>query len=131
MAGDLTGYLQQIPIDSPTFDEGLARQTYNRSLNEAAIISVGANGQVSVVRGVNFYDGLIDPSRVAQALSQLKGRTRPQNSARPDRGRLVAQSAGKYCSLARQASEDFREQSGAPTGVERLSSADGTHRGHH
>src|SRR6476661_11148725 len=42
MAGDITGYLQKIPIDDPRFKTGLAFQTYQRSLNEAAILKIGA-----------------------------------------------------------------------------------------
>src|SRR3954449_3598370 len=44
MAGDLVGYLQQFPIDDPRFQTGLAYQVYQRSLNEAAILNVGAKG---------------------------------------------------------------------------------------
>ena len=80
MAGDLPAICSELPINSPLFEEDLARQTYNRQLNEAAIVSISVNGSVQVVRGVNYYDGLIDPSRVAQALSQLKGETRRPKS---------------------------------------------------
>ena len=68
MTGDFFKILGPKPMQSPRFDEFLAYQTYQRSLNEAAIITIGANGQFTVARGVNYYDGLIDPSRVAQAL---------------------------------------------------------------
>src|SRR5205809_278746 len=45
MAGDLVTYLQKIPIDDPQFDTGLAFQTYQRSLNEAAIFRLGPDGE--------------------------------------------------------------------------------------
>ena len=45
----------------------LAYQTYQRSLNEAAIISIEPIRSGHHPRGVNYYEGLIDPSRVAQA----------------------------------------------------------------
>src|SRR6476646_10123389 len=41
MAGDITGYLQKIPIDDPRFKSGLAFQTYQSSLNEAALLKIG------------------------------------------------------------------------------------------
>jgi two-component system nitrogen regulation sensor histidine kinase NtrY len=41
MAGDLTSYLQKVPMDDPQFQTGLAFQTYQRALNEAAILKVG------------------------------------------------------------------------------------------
>src|SRR3954471_22641207 len=46
MAGDLSSYLQQIPIDDPRFQTGLAYQTYRRSLNEAALVSLSKDGHV-------------------------------------------------------------------------------------
>ena len=74
MAGDLSGYLQELPIDSPLFEEvsgpaDLSAQPqrsgdHHRSASTARSASV---------RGVNYYDGLIDPSRVAQALSPAQG----------------------------------------------------------
>src|SRR6186997_2480469 len=41
MAGDLGGALQDNPVGSPRLEEYLQLHTYNRSLNEAAILSVG------------------------------------------------------------------------------------------
>src|SRR6478752_4032358 len=120
MAGDLGGALQENAVGSPRLEEYLQLQTYNRSLNEAAILSVGPNGQMTILRGVNYYDGLIDPSQVAQALSQLKGQT--QAAEVLTRGRIAVLSPidyrpGTYLFVSRQVSDDFRDQIERANGV--------------
>jgi two-component system nitrogen regulation sensor histidine kinase NtrY len=120
MAGDLSRFLGSSSIESPQFDEYLAYQTYQRSLNEAAIIHLGADGQVTVSRGVNYYEGLIDPSRVAQALSQLRGQTNAAEVLTAGRIAVLTplpNSDRTYLFVARQASEDFREQIARANGV--------------
>ncbi|HXG99828.1 MAG TPA: ATP-binding protein [Sphingomicrobium sp.] len=72
MAGDLTGYLQQMAIDSPRFAEGLGYQTYSRSLNEAAVINVTPTGEVQTLAVVNPYENMIEPAEIAAALARLK-----------------------------------------------------------
>jgi two-component system nitrogen regulation sensor histidine kinase NtrY len=120
MAGDLTGALGQAPMASREFEDYLARQTYQRSLNESAIISVGANGQITVLRGIFYYEGLIDPTQVAQALSRLKGDT---NAAEVlTQGRIAVLTPlnpkdGVYLFVARKASDDFRDQINRANGV--------------
>ena len=120
MAGDLAGALTQYPMSSREFEDYLARQTYQRSLNESAIISVSANGQVTVLRGIFYYEGLIDPTQVAQALSRLKGDT---NAAEVlTQGRIAVltpldRPKGVYLFVAKQASEDFRDQITRANGV--------------
>jgi two-component system nitrogen regulation sensor histidine kinase NtrY len=120
MAGDLSGALGEYPMNSPQFEEYLARQTYNRSLNEAAIIRIGPTGQVEIPRGVNYFDGLIDQSRLAQALSQLKGTTQAAEVLTPGRIAVLTPLADRdrtYLFVARQATEDFREQIARANGV--------------
>jgi two-component system, NtrC family, nitrogen regulation sensor histidine kinase NtrY len=120
MAGDLSAALPQYPLTSPQFEEYIARQTYQRSLNEAAIISIANNGQVTISRGVNYYDGLIDQSRLAQALAQLKGQTQAAEVLTPGRIAVItplASEQGKYLFVSRQVSEDFRKQIESATGV--------------
>jgi two-component system nitrogen regulation sensor histidine kinase NtrY len=120
MSGDLSTALNAYPLASPQFEEYLARQTYQRSLNEAAIVGVGPNGQVSIVRGVNFYEGLIDPSRVAQALAQLKGQTEAAEVLTPGRIAVLTplnSSQGYYLFVSRQVSDDFRDQIERANGV--------------
>ena len=120
MAGDLNAALAQYPMSSREFEDYLARQTYQRSLNESAIISVGTNGQVTVLRGIFYYEGLIDPAQVAQALSQLRGQT---NAAEVlTQGRIAVltpldRSKSVYLFVAREASDDFRDQITKANGV--------------
>src|SRR5947209_870785 len=88
MAGDLTGYLQKVPIDDPQFKTGLAFQTYQRSLNEAAIFKEGPNGELQTLAvAAGNYGVNIDARRIKSAIAQLKGL--PSNAtvdaATPDR----------------------------------------------
>src|SRR4051812_18314801 len=71
MAGDLVGYLQQFPIDDPRFQTGLAYQVYQRSLNEAAILNVGAKGQIQTLGIANGYEGMINDARLKAAIAAL------------------------------------------------------------
>jgi two-component system nitrogen regulation sensor histidine kinase NtrY len=104
MAGDLARFLGSSTIESPQFDEYLAYQTYQRSLNEAAVIRLEANGQVTVARGVNYYDGLTNAAEVLTA-GRIAVLTPLPNAERT------------YLFVARQASEDFREQIARANGV--------------
>jgi two-component system nitrogen regulation sensor histidine kinase NtrY len=73
MAGDLTGYLQKVPIDDPQFKTGLAYQTYQRALNEAAILRLGPSGEVQTLGVATGNYGLnIDPARMKAAIARLK-----------------------------------------------------------
>ena len=120
MVADFNKYLGPRPMENPRFDQYLAFQTYQRSLNEAAIISIASNGQVTISRGVNYYDGLIDQSRLAQALGQLKGQTQAAEVLTPGRIAVItpfANEPGKYLFVSRQVSEDFRDQIESATGV--------------
>ena len=120
MVADFKKYLGPRPMANPRFDQYLAFQTYQRSLNEAAIISITERGQVTISRGVNYYDGLIDQSRLAQALSQLKGQTQAAEVLTPGRIAVItpfADEPGKYLFVSRQVTEDFRKQIESATGV--------------
>jgi two-component system nitrogen regulation sensor histidine kinase NtrY len=120
MVADFKKYLGPRPMANPRFDQYLAFQTYQRSLNEAAIISITESGQVTISRGVNYYDGLIDQSRLAQALSQLKGQTQAAEVLTPGRIAVItpfADEPGKYLFVSRQVTEDFRKQIESATGV--------------
>jgi len=113
MASDLARQLGHSPIDSPQFDQAIKYQTYLRSLNEAAVIRVAPNGQMVVLSGVNYFDGLIDPSRVAQAMGQLKGQTQAAEVLTPGRIAVltpIARDNRSYLFVARQTSEDFQQQ---------------------
>jgi two-component system, NtrC family, nitrogen regulation sensor histidine kinase NtrY len=120
MAGDLGGALSQYPMGSPQFEEYLARQTYQRGLNESAILRFGPTGQIEVPRGINYYDGLIDPSQVAQALGQLRGTTNAAEVLTRGRIAVLTPLAGQertYLFVSRQVSDDFRQQIERASGV--------------
>ncbi|WP_187107796.1 sensor histidine kinase NtrY-like [Sphingomonas xanthus] len=113
MAADIGREIVALPQDSPRLEEFIAYNTYLRSLNEAALITVGQNGQMTVLRGVNYYDGLIDPSQVAAALAQLKGSAEAAEVLTPGRIAVltpVDPSRGIYLFVARQVDDDFRDQ---------------------
>ena len=67
MAGDLTGYLQKISIDDPRFKTGLAFQTYQRSLNEAAILKIGPGGEIQTLAVATGNKGLDLDDRLTRA----------------------------------------------------------------
>ena len=120
MVEDFYKALGPKPLENPRFDEFLGFQTYQRSLNESAIITISDSGQFTVARGINYYDGLIDPSRVAQALSQLKGDT--QAAEVLTQGRIavltpVGNEKGTYLFGAKKVSDDFRQQIERANGV--------------
>ena len=120
MAGDLSGALAGYSIESPQFEEFLGRQTYQRGLNESAMISIGNNGQITILRGIFYYDGLIDPTQVASALASLKGETQAAEVLTPGRIAVltpVPNANRTYLFVARKASEDFREQITRANGV--------------
>ncbi len=113
MAGDLSGALANTSMNSSDFEYYLGRQTLMRTLNEAAVIRVSDGGEMTVLRGVNYYNGLIDPAQVAVALTQLKGETNAAEVITP--GRIAVLSPlpdrpGTYLFVARQVNDDFRKQ---------------------
>ncbi len=120
MSGDLAGLLKEFPIASPEFEQGLGLQTYRRSLNEAAVITFDKSGNINVARGINYYDGLIDPSQLAQALAQLSGDTQAAEVLTPGRIAVLTPLAygdRTYLFVARQVDDNFRQQIGRATGV--------------
>jgi two-component system nitrogen regulation sensor histidine kinase NtrY len=75
---------------------------------------------MTVSRGVNYYDGLIDPSRVAQALAQLRGETEAAEVVTTGRIAVltpVSKADRTYLFVAKQVSEDFRDQIERANGV--------------
>ncbi|MBA3667057.1 MAG: HAMP domain-containing protein [Sphingomonas sp.] len=119
MSADFYRFLGSDPVANPRFDEYLAYQTYQRSLNEAAVVTVSETGKVTVARGVNYYDGLIDPSRLAQAIGQLKGSTQAAEVLTPGRIAVLTplKANNSYLFVARQVSADFRQQIESANGV--------------
>jgi|tagenome__1003787_1003787.scaffolds.fasta_scaffold20984040_2 two-component system nitrogen regulation sensor histidine kinase NtrY len=73
MASDITSYLQRMQIDDPEFKTGLAYQTYQRSLNEAAILRIGPSGEVQTLGvAVGNYGIDINEKRIKAAIAKLE-----------------------------------------------------------
>ena len=120
MAGDLSGMLRQVPIASKSFEDGMGVQTYRRNLSESAALQVGPNGQMTVTRGIFYYDGLIDPSQVAAALAQLKGETNAAEVLTAGRIAVLTpmdRDKGMYLFVARKVDDEFRDQIARANGV--------------
>ena len=74
MSSDLSTYLKQVPIDSPEFAEGFARQVYYRNLSEAAVVNVSPDGKVQTLALVNPYDRPFERIVTPEAIRTLKGK---------------------------------------------------------
>jgi len=73
MAGDLISYLQQVPIDDPQFQTGLFYQTYQRSMNEAAIVRIGpANELQTLAVASGNYGVSLNEGRIKVAVAALQ-----------------------------------------------------------
>jgi two-component system nitrogen regulation sensor histidine kinase NtrY len=107
MAKDLGGYLERVPIDDPAFSNYYFQQVVVRSLNESAIIEIGADG---IVRTAAALDP--DARSVENRLSR-------EMVARLDKGEkvVVVREADRIEAVARlpgarrayvYASRDFR-----------------------
>ena len=119
MAGDIAGYLKQLPIDSPRFAEGLGYQTYSRSLNEAAVVAVSPQGQVQTLAVVNPYDGMVDPSKIVAALVLMREHRIGEVRSPGRIAVLVPLAADKrtYLFVARKVDADFKVQIDRAGGV--------------
>jgi two-component system nitrogen regulation sensor histidine kinase NtrY len=74
-SGDLTTYLQQVPIDSPEFLQAFGKlQVLNRNLSEAIIFTYGADKKVRSLVLVNPYDRALEQSVPPEKIEQLKSR---------------------------------------------------------
>lgn len=71
MSSDVSGYLDAAPIEDPRFTEALAFQTYQRALNEAAILRITSAGEVQSLAVVNPYEGMLQPARIKDAVERL------------------------------------------------------------
>ena len=128
MSSDVGGYLQAVPIDDPMFVDALAKQTYLRSLNEAAILRLTPAGEVQSLAVVNPYEGMIDPARVRTAAAELKSASdlNSVDAETPDRlsvltpldygdqtylyaARWVAPEIASQVSRANEVLEDYRD----------------------
>lgn len=95
MSGDLASYLSEVPIDSPRFAEGFARQVYYRNLSEAAVVNVPADGKVQTLALVNPYDRPFDRVVTREAVAALANKSSVALNS-PDRvGALVPLAFGR------------------------------------
>ena len=120
MKADFYKILGPDPMSDPRFEEFLAYQTYQRSLNESAVTRLEADGRLTILWGVNYYEGLIDPSRFAQALSQLRGDTEAAEVLTAGRIAVITPLPNEprtYLFVSKQVSDDFREQIERANGV--------------
>ncbi|MBV9529297.1 ATP-binding protein [Sphingomonas sp.] len=74
MSKDLGLFLQKAPLDDPNVQLALGYQTFQRSLNEAAILHVSGTGQLQTFAVINGYQGMIDERRLATVIAQLKAK---------------------------------------------------------
>ena len=72
MRGDLLGYLDEWPIDSPTFAEGFAYQLYQRNLSEALILNVTKEYGVRALALVNPYDRQLEQVVTPKMIAALQ-----------------------------------------------------------
>ena len=73
MAGDLLTYLQKVPITDPQFQTGLAFQTYQRAMNEAAIVRIGPAREVQTLAVASGTYGLsLNDARIKAAVTELE-----------------------------------------------------------
>jgi two-component system nitrogen regulation sensor histidine kinase NtrY len=80
MAGDLISYLQQVPIDDPKFQTGLFYQTYQRSMNEAAIVRISPGNEVQTLAVASGNYGVsLNDERIKIAVAALQ--KLPQNAS--------------------------------------------------
>ena len=116
MAGDVSGYLQKVPIDDPQFKTAFAYQTYQRSMNEAALLTVGSSGDIQTLAVANGYVGMVDQRRIRTAIDRLK--KLPENASvdaeTPDRISVVTRLApgtNSFLYVGRQVDAELAAQS--------------------
>jgi two-component system nitrogen regulation sensor histidine kinase NtrY len=74
MSGDVAQYLEQMSIDDPQFNVAFAKQTFYRSLNEAAILHLAPDGHIQTLAVANGYEGMINEGRLKPVIAVLSGK---------------------------------------------------------
>ena len=112
MSGDLASYLREVPLDSPVFAEGFARQVYFRNLSEAAVVNVNADGHVQTLALVNPYDRPMDKVVTAGAIAAVKGKASVALNSSDRVGALAPLAYGNstYIYAARVFDPELQEQ---------------------
>ena len=113
MSTDVSGYLQQIPIEDPRFADAFARlQVYNRELSEAIIFTFGPDRQIRTLALVNPYDRPLEQLITPAKIDELAGKDVVEVNS-PDRiGALTRLDYGPdtYLYAARVFDPEFRAQ---------------------
>lgn len=77
MGGDVNGYASEFGVNSQRFAEGLAWQVSARNLSEAAVITIGRDGNRRLIAGANLDDRPLDLRLPAASVDELRrGRAR-------------------------------------------------------
>jgi two-component system nitrogen regulation sensor histidine kinase NtrY len=77
MGGDVNGYAANFGIATPKFAEGLAWQVAARNLSEAAVITIGEDGERRLIAGANLDNRPLDLRLPSMAIAELRdGRAR-------------------------------------------------------
>jgi two-component system nitrogen regulation sensor histidine kinase NtrY len=90
MAGDVAGYLQQVPIDSPRFAEGFAGQVLYRNLSEAMILRVTREHGIQSLALVNPYERPLEKEVTPAAVAAVRAGQQSVLVPRPDRTAVLA-----------------------------------------
>jgi two-component system nitrogen regulation sensor histidine kinase NtrY len=100
MSSDLARWLKTNSSDDPNFATLIGYETYNRGLNEAAVIRVNDNGMVQtlgVALGINKGgEPLITPARIVAAVKILKSHPRLTSVDAHSPGRLAVMTRLAY-----------------------------------
>ncbi|MGH6659047.1 MAG: HAMP domain-containing protein, partial [Sphingomicrobium sp.] len=119
MSTDLSGYLGQLPVDSPQFIDLFGRQVLIRNLSESIIVNVGADGIPRSLVLINPYDRPLEKIVTKERIAQLKGGASVSINS-PDRvGALTKLDFGPstYLYAARVFDPQFRQQIDRANGV--------------
>ena len=72
MSGDLSGYLQEVPIDSQIFAELFGRQLYERNLSEAIMFRVAPDHTIQSLALVNPHDRRLESAITPEMIARVR-----------------------------------------------------------
>ena len=107
MASDLAPLVERVSFESPEFVENFAFQVYARELSDAAIFTVGENGEVRTVAIVNPDEESLEARLTDALLARLDDETQSAVSDAGDRFEAIARFGGRsnYLIYASRASD--------------------------
>jgi two-component system nitrogen regulation sensor histidine kinase NtrY len=112
MSSDISGYLQQLPIDDPRFADLFGRQVLIRNLSEAVIVNIGSDGVPRSLALVNPYDRPLEKIITTQKIGEVRGRPSVHVNSSDRIGALTKLDSGPgtYLYAARVFEPQFRQQ---------------------